>query len=695
MAGVGGLAASFSSPSVATHAESTTSYTFENEAVDPIGSEEISANVSTSAITDNSQTFKVTFNAAIRLYNNGRYNNVWVKITDPAFDETTATADAQAAIEAVKNGDAETFEPATYDCSVYKILYDGSTQNKTPRDIVIPEFINYASTDLVYPDGSKESTFYFRFHVTSIEPEVVFRSNTTLKVDWSNIDSITIPSSVETIAAGAFNGAAEAGASIYCAPTASDLNSEENPWSVDRWAEKAWAEGWTDTDKVYYDRTFQENVPYADLGRYYVAPANSNFDQLGLGQNYLLSCHPTEEAQQENKSPFILEYRFVGDTVTYYEELPLFSNKFYYDGIGSSIGSVTQTYSIDIPLSKGQEIDSSSLIFHNIHVAKKIDGGYAPDFTESYYLVPRIVYTNPVRFSNIIKDYSLSGVSTFFNFTDIKMKFTLEESAFQTLKASSYAARQSDIANGTLKVRYQFSSISQSSYLIQYKGADGASVEKSINITTPLDAVSIVDGGDYGFLIDNAEVGEDFKAESITSLQLIGFTLHLDLYNEDKNSISNNSKFEIRFASLSLISPQSEVKPVSVVTVFVVSSLIYVVAFAALAAGLYFYRKNRYKNDEFRRVNGKKYLVESIKNFFGFALILFAVLCCVARWGILKNSIVTFNPIDPGVIIFVILGAIFFGFTIRNLVVSIKLGRERRRYARLRLGEDVTEDGTK
>jgi hypothetical protein len=127
----------------------------------------------------------------------------------------------------------------------------------------------------------------------------------------------------------------------------------------------------------------------------------------------------------------------------------------------------------------------------------------------------------------------------------------------------------------------------------------------------------------------------------------------------------------------------------------IVTYIIYLLVFLAGATGYYFFAKNKFKNDEFRRVNGRKYIKSAAKNLFGFALILSSILFIVARWGLLVSSVVTFNPLDVFVILFTIAGGIFLGFAIKNLVNSIKNAKKRREAIRLKLDQDVADDGTK
>ena len=83
-----------------------------------------------------------------------------------------------------------------------------------------------------------------------------------------------------------------------------------------------------------------------------------------------------------------------------------------------------------------------------------------------------------------------------------------------------------------------------------------------------------------------------------------------------------------------------------------------------------------------------------LRNLVGYGLILSSLLFIVARWALLQNTIVVFNPMDVWVIVFTIAGAIFLGIAIKDMVVSIKERAERKKKEKLHLDADVAEDGT-
>ncbi len=694
-----GSAALFDRGARKVDAEPVTSYTFDNEDPEYMSADDLAASIKKVSITDTSQSISVTFSSSVRIYNNGRYNNVYVRVDDEKFSENGALAASDAAKEAALDPTSEFFrnyQVPEYNATVFKIAYANAGGNKSPTDIVIPEYINFLKQSIEYPaeeeGGAPEevSIFTYRLRITTITSGVPFTNNSTLETDWGKIKSVTIPSSVETIEPDAFPNAAEADINFYCVDSKEEIE------------EKNWSDDWTNVPEanIHYEATFKEETKYEDLGDLYVSPTNTNYQDIGKGDNYILSCYPNKEGFEQFRKPLVIEYSMMdGGPERYFYEVPLVSSTTYYDGVGSSIGAMSLTINVDLPKKADQEISFNSILFHNIHHAVKneaIGNTFVPDLDRpSRIISPKVFVTEADYFSDIIADFKTTGISTWADFTLLKVRFDFNEDAFKTFNHNSYIAHEKEIQNGTLVIRYQLNSIASAKYVVKYLGEGNTEKTSIVQISTPMSAVSLRNGAEFGFMLTNGSVGADFKPENLIEVELSGFSLHLDLYNTAKNNVANNSKVNVRFASLRIYDKESmTVAMFSIPLAFIIGYAIYIVAFLAIAFGLYFYRKNRFKNDEFRRVNKKKYIIESAKNFVGFAIVLAAVLCIIGRWGWLNNGVVVFNPLDPGVIIFTVLGGIFIGFTIRNIVVSIKLIRERQKKLRLKLDSDVVEDGT-
>ena len=79
----------------------------------------------------------------------------------------------------------------------------------------------------------------------------------------------------------------------------------------------------------------------------------------------------------------------------------------------------------------------------------------------------------------------------------------------------------------------------------------------------------------------------------------------------------------------------------------------------------------------------------------GFLVIAAAIVFILMRVSGFANTIVAFNPTDPILIVFAVAGMIIGGYFIVLLVKAIKVEKERRKAIRLKLNEDVEDDGTK
>jgi uncharacterized membrane protein len=109
--------------------------------------------------------------------------------------------------------------------------------------------------------------------------------------------------------------------------------------------------------------------------------------------------------------------------------------------------------------------------------------------------------------------------------------------------------------------------------------------------------------------------------------------------------------------------------------------------------GLYFYQKNKYKNDEFNRVNTKKF-VRSALIAGSFILLWTAeILVLVGRGTAFKNSLIVFNPLDVFIVVLSIILIIFTGYYIKFAIGKFKDNKAKRESARLKLSESVSDDG--
>ena len=630
-----------------------------------VSTDELTFAVTTSASTSVSHSFQcVASSTKIEaLGNSSRLNNVFVVVDDSAFPSTIAEAKEAADIEKKAAEEAgEEYVPAHYNAYVYNIS-NSKTDN---TDIVIPETVSYAD--------------WFVLDVTAIGTKACYDHDAD-EYSYANITSITIPKTITNIAQEAFAGASAAGI----------------PINVEATSAAGYAEGWTDTTNVTYGASITGSAR-TKLN----VQAATTIRTFGQGKDFVIGIK-----NQTYDYPLIVSYELLDANNKPYGDLqsvslPITSSNTDYDAVGSNVGSISKAFVVDIAVPEGYHVNDKSLIFHNIYPALRVDspsGGKmtVPDLDNGpLFARPRYSFEQTASFEDLFSNRP-GSLSSFGDYTKVGLIVKRDLSCYQKLLPRIYKNYQKQIESGLYRIRHQFTSLSQASYHIVYE-ANGQRIEKDVRVSTPITNAIIETEGEYevGFLIQNSEVGDGFSADAIKEFDFRGFSVKIDLLNNEKNSRVNKSDLLIRFSSLTLIQ-EGKVEPNAKVNITLITVLVFVIYAALFTLGAviyYFYAKNKYKNDEFRRVNGKKYLKEAIKNGVGIGLIVGAIYFIYARWGLFESTVVVFNPIDVFVIIFSIAGLIYAGFAIKNIVNSIKNSRKRKEAARLHLDQDKEDDGT-
>lgn len=661
------LGASLFSGASSVRADAADEWVSEKETIIP--REELAVTATSSALTDDSQSVTVTFTSKkVEAYpNSSQVKNVYVTPIDPTFDIKTVTDEARAAREE----QGEEFVMPEYECSVYNICYNpngGSTKNT----VVIPDTLIYSNLIV--------------FRVTTIGSDVVF--NPDGGDAYGQINKIVIPEHVTTIEAKAFMGVPET-VQIYCEADA--LNEEGKP---------TYPEDWTDATVEYgYALTSQEQS--------LLSRTAGSKKEFGEGADFFLGMD-----SEEFDLPLYFEYQLekINDdgSVTpvegaHYQALEVQSSNNDYDAVGSNMGVSSITSYVNVAIPKGHRINSDTLVFHNIYraVAEKNEEGaytgrFVPDFEIGPCLsYPLVTYDFVPHFSDFFTMTPVS-VATMGQFLQFEAQFERvawpnEFGIYSILQPTVYNTNEANLRNGTLEVRYQFSALDQASYRFTLK--NGTQIEARVR--TPI-AYILIPKRAYrvGFLLDVSSY-EGLNYADIATIELLGFSVKADLYKPSTNSIVTKSAYTVRFGSLALFPNVPETKHIEMPMVIALTYVVYVVAFVAGAIGYYFYAKRRYRNDEFRRVDNKRYFIAAAKNFVGFAFVLSALLFIYARWGLMRTTLVTYNPLDAFVAAFSVVALVFLGFTIKNIVVSVKNARKRKEALRLKLDQDQDDDGTK
>ena len=79
----------------------------------------------------------------------------------------------------------------------------------------------------------------------------------------------------------------------------------------------------------------------------------------------------------------------------------------------------------------------------------------------------------------------------------------------------------------------------------------------------------------------------------------------------------------------------------------------------------------------------------------GLAIVILALMFIIFRFEAFNNAVVVYNPIDAYVIVFAVAAVITIGYYIKFFYTMIKTNLEKKKAIKLKLDEDVQDDGTK
>lgn len=365
---------------------------------------------------------------------------------------------------------------------------------------------------------------------------------------------------------------------------------------------------------------------------------------------------------------------------------------------------------LDILLEEGESIDYSSFVFYNIfkqtnvNIPGKDNTGVDKNIP---FVVPDLAtrckasvlrrFVNEISITDIITT-SYKGVTTFGDYTMVSMNVDKVLPSYYNIVMSSFVtSNQEKLDSGVYSIRYALYDLSNSKYRVSYINEEGILEKKILTISTPLSIVVLEKdkGNVLSFLIKNSEVGSDFSTGRLRQFELISLTLNLHIWNNKDSNKLARTDYSVHFSAIDIMpAATTGPKQFSIVTFLVIFNVIYLVVYAGIAVSLFFILKERFKNDEFRRIKPKQYLKKAVIGYFGSAITLLTILSIIFRFGIFNNSIAVTNPIDPFVVITGIVSIIIIGYFIKNLVSTIKTASQAKMTRKLKLNEHVNEDGT-
>ena len=320
--------------------------------------------------------------------------------------------------------------------------------------------------------------------------------------------------------------------------------------------------------------------------------------------------------------------------------------------------------------------------------------------------------------SNLVS-FKASGSSTFAGFSrfsltmDKNLSITSEKypephSLYLDVKSDFYEQNKTKILAGLTDIRYSLYNLYLSSYHFVYEGRNGELKDFTMGISSPISYQTLDSdkNNSISLLVSHEDVRKrgqkigmdlsDFSADKVRTFELVNLTIQMDLLttsDSGSRAVLAKSQASYKFAYVTV--RDNEKLNVFNWNIFLIIFFVaYAVLFVAGSFALYKYKKEKYKNDEFRRVNDKKYLRSAVLYGLGFVVIAYAIIFIVMRAVGFSNTIVSFNPTDPLLIGFAVAGMIIGGYFIVLAVKAVKAEQERRKAIRLRLNEDVEDDGT-
>ena len=575
--------------------------------------------------------------------------------------------------------------------SIYLVIddedYSGDKSDPSLSGATNPTFSGYTSqiigTSSKFTDTfviPEKMTYGSRFSV----------QNKTIKagvIDFSELTTVTvtnivIPSTVTTIEAGAFVHVPDT-VTISCVAASKPAG---------------WAAGWTDAANV----TFGYNDASVLVSKNLVVATGTNVIDHSIEDSYILGYVNKEGSDFYSDSfvkadlPLVVSYDVTTSGVkeTRKEELPLLevdARNAPYDAVGD-IGSASISVTIDIFLDAGQTLDYESFKFYNIYVAKRDAtlNTYSCDTTQPYSKASVKRFASIIELDDVLV-CKFTGITTFAGYTLLTMNVDKAVPYYyETAAQSIINENREKLDSGTYRIRYAFYNLGSSAFRFTYT-YNGQDVTKTVDVKTPLPVIEISKdaGNTISFIVKNSNVGEGFKASAIKEFEILDLTIDMHLWNNDNSSKVGRTSRSVRFGIVDIM-PYSETpaKAKNLNLTLVIVYLVYIVLYALGAIALFFYLKNKYKNDEFRRIKPKKYLKTAIIGFVGFAEVLLAVVGLIYRTTIFKNSLAAFNPSDVLVVIAGIIALIIIGYFIKYVVGLVKADKARKEVLRLKLNEN-------
>lgn len=631
-----------------------------------LSSDDLSIKITQSTYTSNSQYYNINFSTSYTLYKAGRQYNILYEITDSEFDPENLPKRPEDNPETPDVNENDEYVMPVFEGVVYSI------ENATNTSIVIPNYVTVNKNFQIKVTKIPSNVFSAKFKDSAIK----------------KIESIYLPETVESVGDDAFARLTDA-AKIYVPIQ----NSEAPIHFGENWAPYP-------TNVVYdFDYSDSANASVVDLGT-----KNSNSSgTVAISNSTSFSIGYEDLENPENSKPLIISYDVDnGSTIeTRTQELPVTGDINPYEVVGT-IGVKNYTKVVSLILNEGETVIDDSIVLYNIYKAEMVpnpngSGNIILPVGEQYKSSPRIAYAARLSINDFL-DYEFTHLGTFFDFTSITLKLNCKDQVYKDNKTAAYEKEAKNIANGKTYIRYRFDNLNSTYYNVTYIGNDGKTYNERAKLVAAAGTTVVGKIGEntFTFLLDNKIFSHGLTAQSIRGICIDDLNIKVDLFTETGKA-SNGSTLSATFASIMVVNPATTTTTLNTYDlnfVCLLSLIIFLVVYSGGTVALFFINKERFKNDEFKRVVPAKFFKRAAIIGVGLMIIMYALLFIISRFGIMANTIVVFNPIDIPIIIFTVLAILFIGYFIKELVTEYKTHKQNKERVRLNLDADKVDDGT-
>lgn len=503
----------------------------------------------------------------------------------------------------------------------------------------------------------------------------------------AEVENIYIPKEVLTIHANSFEYAKNL-TDIYCEATS---------------APEGWEAGWDQGKEVHWGEKIYSYAPSSKRADYEHASCNK-LEPIGDdNHNFIFGYWPDDKTK--DTYPLTVEYKIQGETTVNYVEIEKNNDYAEYDsvggaiGTGSSINPYSNSFYLDINIKKGQQVDFSSIIVHNIFEAVGDDSSgvliFYPDYDTRSYISPAKVFSDDkVRYLDEYISNKFSLITNFAGYTCATSSMSKVKSGIEIYKKAKphyYDIYEKNLKSGKAVVRYRLTQLGKASYIVDY--GNGA---KSVKPKTEISQYILRNeyNNNVGFLFKNSQLNDsNYSFKNIKSFAIKGMTLTIDIVND--GTIMKTTAARARFGLIYVKAPTDSQKTFNADLLLVFLSVGYTAAALALSTVLFFVYKNVFKNDEFRRLKPKQFIRKAIIYWATSLVVVLMIAFTVLRCTAFANVIVVYNPVDVFIVVSGIASIIIIGYFIKNFVTASKARKQRKKAIKLGLVNEVADDGTK